>query len=73
MFGYPPTPPPPPPPVSPAADRLTCRPPRFGSTKGGGVQPLKWLNTPWGRTLAQSSPRESSTLPCHDTLICLTQ
>ena len=31
MLGYPPTPPPPP--GSPAADRPTHRPPRFGSTK----------------------------------------
>ena len=35
MLGYPP----PPPPGSPAADRLTPRPPRFGSTKRGEPPP----------------------------------
>ena len=48
---------PPPPPGSLAADRPTRRPPRFGSTKGGGrgpppLQPPKLSHTPRGHTLA---------------------
>ena len=56
-WGYPPDPPPPPAPGSPAADRPTRRPSRFGSTRGQPpLQPLKRLHTPWGHALAGGSP-----------------
>ena len=61
MLGYPPTPP-----GSLAADRPTRRPPRFGSTKGGGsppLQPPKLSHTPRGHTLAGGGPRSAWLLP----------
>ena len=53
-----------PPPGGPTADRPTRRPPRFGSTKGGGrgplpppLQPPKLSHTPRVHTLAGGGPR----------------
>ena len=56
-----------PPRRSPAADRPTRRPPRFGSTKGGGgpPHPKKRLHTPWGYTLAGGSPRAGTRARAH--------
>ena len=47
MLGYPPTPP-----GGPVADRPTRRPPRFGSTKGGGRGPPP----PFGRGVGVPPP-----------------
>ena len=58
--------PPPPPPGSLAADRLTRRPPRFGSTRGRGVPPRtapKLPHTPRAHTLDATPPRSGEKKP----------